>query len=575
MTRNQEVAKILHEISTILELQGVPFKPRAYQRAALNIEALGEDVGAVAKAGRLAEIPGVGEAIAEKIREYLETGRLEYLEKIRKEVPSGLLEILRVPGVGPKTALRLLKELKVRGLADLETAAKAGKIRTLQGFGEKTEREILDGIARLRGAPARMPYPAALEVAEDLLKHLEGSGLVERAEAAGSLRRGRDTVGDVDLLVIAPPRAALKVVHRFESHRDVERVLESGTTRARVLLRGGLQVDLRIVAKESFGAALQYFTGSKEHNIALRTRALRRGWTINEYALARKRDGVRIAGASEEEIYAKLGLDWVPPEVRENQGEIEAAARRSLPRLVEAADLRGDLHTHTTESDGHSDAGDMLAEARRLGYAWFGVSDHSKGLGIARGLDGRRYAKQRIELDRLQRAAPKLRVLQGAEVNIRKDGTLDLEPKVLAALDYVIGSIHSAFGLPRGEQTKRILRALDAGLDVLAHPTTRLLGQRPEIEADWDAVFARAKARGVLLEVNASPFRLDLAGERVRAARAHGLGFVVNSDAHSTSGLGAARFGVTQARRGGLAAADVANTLPAAKLEKRLGHARP
>ncbi len=325
MTRNQDVANVLYEISQILEIQGVPFKPRAYQRAALNVEALGEDIEVVAKEGRLGTIPGVGAAIEEKIATFLKTGKLPYLEEIRQELPPGVLRFLSVPGIGPKTALRLNKELKIVTLDELEKAAKAGRIRALKGFGEKSEREILESLARVRTPVRRLPYPTVYEVAQDVKKLLLSSGLAEKVEPAGSLRRGRDTVGDLDVLAVAPGPKAGKLVAVFKAYPDVYKVLESGSTRARVVLKSGLQVDLRVVPKESFGAALQYFTGSKEHNIALRTRALKKGWTINEYALSRKKDGKRIAGETEEGIYEKLGLAWVPPELRENVGEIELA----------------------------------------------------------------------------------------------------------------------------------------------------------------------------------------------------------------------------------------------------------
>lgn len=573
MTRNRDVANVLYEIAQLLEIQGVAFKPRAYQRAAMNIEALGEDIEQVVREGRLDEIPGVGKAIAEKVTTFLETGKLAYLDQLRKELPKGLVELLTVPGVGPKSALRLEKELGIHSLKELESAAKAGRIRALKGFGEKSEREILDGIAQRRAMPQRMPYPSAYEACQDLLAFLRAIDGVSRVDYAGSLRRGRDTVGDLDLLAIAPAARAGSVVSAFKKHRDVERVLESGETRSRVLMKRGLQVDLRIVPPESFGAALQYFTGSKDHNIALRTLALRKGWTINEYALSRKKDGRRLAGATEEEIYEKLGLRWIPPELRENHGEIEAARHGRIPALVELSDITGDLHTHTSESDGAAPLSDMVDEAQTLGYGWYGVSDHSQGLGIARGLDATRYARQRRAIDSLQKKR-KIRILHGAEVNIRKDGRLDLEPKTSGLLDYIVGSVHSSFDLSEKDQTARVVRAIESGIDVLGHPSGRLLGTRPGIKLDWDAVFDAAKKRGVTLEVSASPFRLDLNGERASAARERGLLFAIDSDAHTRSGLRAMHYGITQARRGGLEAKHVITTFGEAAVLKHLGHAR-
>ena len=574
MTRNQEVAQLLYEMAQILEVQGVPFKPRAYQRAALNVESLGEDVAVLAQEDRLAKVPGVGKAIEEKIREFLATGQIRRLEELRKEIPPGVLALLQVPGIGPKTAVRLQKELKIRSMADLEKAAKAGKIRGLKGFGEKSEQEMLSSVARVKARPSRIPYAAALTVAEDLVSHLRKRSPADQVEYAGSLRRGRDTVGDLDLLAVATAKKAPAVIEAFKAFGQVVTVLESGTTRARAILSGGVHVDLRVVEPGSYGAALVYFTGSKAHDIALRTRALKKGWTVNEYALADKKTGKRIAGATEEELYAKLGLRWIPPELREDIGELELAGNGKLPDLVEAKDLRGELHTHTDESDGRSPLGDMVAEAARLGYAWFGVSDHAEGMGMVNGLDHARLKIQRKRIDKLQTAYPKMRLLHGLEVDIKKSGELALEAAARRDLDYVIVSVHSAFNLPPKDQTARILRAFDQGADVFAHPTTRKVLGRPEIDADWDRVYAAAAEQGVALEINASPDRLDLSGERVRAANVHHPPFVIDSDAHTDTGLAWIRYGLPQARRGGLQAKDVLNGLTAAQLAKRLGRSR-
>jgi DNA polymerase (family X) len=573
VTRNQEVAALLLEIAQLLELEGVPFKPRAYQRAAMNLELLGEDVAVLAQEGRLGRVPGVGDAIEEKVREFLETGRIRYLEDLRGKLAPGVLALMRVPGIGPKKALRLHQELQVASIPELKAAAEAGRIRRIKGFGQKSEEEILDAIARQAQQTTRAPYATALQAGESLVQALLAAGAV-RAELAGSLRRGRDTIGDVDVLAIARPDAAPSLLDAFTKHRNVLNVIERGTTRARVVLAGGLTADLRVVGAESYGAALVYFTGSKEHNIALRTLALKKGWTVNEYALVRKSDKRRLAGATEEEVYAKLGLAWVPPELRENRGELDQAAANGLPRLVEVAHIGGDLHTHTTESDGNHRLEEMVAEAVRLGYEWYGVSDHSQGLGVARGLDPKRYAQQRKDLERLQREVD-VHLLQGAEVDIHKDGRLDLDAATLAGLDYVIGSVHSHMRLPRKEQTQRILQAFDHGVDILAHPTTRLLGQRNEIEVDWEHVYEAAADRGVVLEINASPFRLDLSGERVAAARERGVAlFAIDSDAHTDTGLRWMTHGVVQARRGGLEEGHVLNALPPAQLQKRLGRAK-
>jgi DNA polymerase (family X) len=574
LTRNQEVARLLYEMAQILEVQGVPFKPRAYQRAAQNLETLGEDVAVLVEEDRLGDVPGVGQAIEEKVREYLQTGKIRRLEELRKAIPPGVLALLQVPGIGPKTAVKLQKELKIRSVADLEKAAKAGRVRGLAGFGPKKEEGMLASVARAKDRPARIPYAAALTVAEDLVAHLRERSGASRVDYAGSLRRGRDTVGDLDLLAVATKTHAAGVVGAFKGFRQVVKVLESGTTRARAILSDGVHVDLRVVEPHEYGAALLYFTGSKEHGIALRTRALKKGWTINEYALSDKKTGKRIAGATEEEIYAKLGLAWIPPELRENLGEIERAARGPLPELVTMKDLKGELHTHTNESDGRSTLAEMVAGASRLGYAWFGVSDHSKGMGMVNGLDLPRLRAQRKAIDRLQKRYPKIRILQGAEVDIKKTGELGLDAEARRTLDYVIVSVHTAFQLRPKDQTARILKAFDQGADVFAHPTTRKILSRPELDADWERVYEAAAERGVALEVNASPERLDLAGERVRAARERKASFVIDSDAHAGSALAWIRYGLSQARRGGLTASDVLNGLSAARLEPRLGRSR-
>lgn len=574
LTRNQDVANLLYEIGELLEVQGVAFKPRAYQRAARNIEAMGEDVEALAREDRLDQVPGVGEAIEEKIKEFLSTDRLAYLEKLRKEVPEGVRVLMAVPGIGPKRAVLLNKELKISTLSQLEAAAKGGRIRGIPGFGEQWERQILGALQQVRAQGSRVPYVTALQLARDLVAHLETTGGAQRIEPAGSLRRGRDTVGDLDLLAIASANRAASVLQAFQNYPKVTKVIESGSTRSRVLLSGGFQVDLRVIPPSSFGAALQYFTGSKEHSIALRTLARKKGWTINEYALSQIKTGKRIAGTTEEEIYHALGLEWIPPELRENRGEIEAAAKKKLPRLVESSDLKGDLHTHTTESDGTNTAAQMLEEARKIGHAWVGVSDHAEGMGIVHGLDGPRYARQRKELAKLQERFPKLRIMQGSEIDVRKDGSLHLDAKARAALDYTIGSVHSHFALPRKEQTARVLRAVESGIDLLGHPTGRKIAERPEIDVDWNRVFERAADSGVLLEINASPERLDLAGERVRAAREHKVRFVVNSDAHSVFGLHFLEYGLTQARRGGLEASQCVSSFSANQLERHLGHSK-
>ena len=574
LSRNAEVAALLYQISKILEVQGVQFKPRAYQRAALNVETFAEDIERVAADDRLEDIPGVGEAIAIKIKEYLASGKLAYLEKLKKEVPDGLLALMAVPGIGPKKAQRLWKDLNIHSLSQLKDAIEKHRIREHTGFGEKSEAELLKAIGNVAHTQVRYNLHEAHQYAEAIQAHLEREAGKRRMVFAGSYRRGRDTVGDLDLLVEAHDKDASTVMDAFVRYRLVEHVAEQGTTRSRVRLKSHLQVDLRVVPPESFGAAMLYFTGSKEHNIALRALALRKGLTLNEYALSRKKDEKRVAGAAEDEIYSKLGLEWIPPELRENRGELDRAARRALPKLVGVSDLKGDLHTHTTESDGTARLEAMLKAAAQRGYSYYGVTDHSAGLRITHGLNPARYRKQRKEIDKLQRAFPKMRILQGSELEILKDGKLDLTRDARAGLDFIVGSVHSAFNIPKKEQTKRVLKAMDSGIDILGHPTCRRIKDRPPIEIDLEAVADKAKETGVLLEIDATPDRFDLWGETIHVCRERGARFVIDSDAHSVTGLAHIPFGVTQARRGWLTAEGVANTQPLRDLEKSLGHAK-
>lgn len=573
MSRNREVADLLYKIAKILEIQKVQFKPRAYQRAAVNVESLAEDIETLVASDRLREIPGVGEAIAEKIREYVTSGKLRYLEELQKQVPDSLLALMNLSGVGPKTAQRLHDEFQIRNLDDLRKALDEHRLLGHKGIGEKTEEELRKALGTA-GEQKRVSISKAHRVAEEMRAHLTHAGLRGRMEFAGSFRRGRDTVGDLDLLVEASEKEAGAVIDAFTDFGRVRDVVEKGGTRSRVVLSDGLHVDLRVVAPTSFGAALVYFTGSKEHNIALRSLALRQGFTLNEYALSRKKDGKPLPSVTEEAVYQRLGLQWVPPELRENRGEIDLAAEGTLPTLIGEADLRGDLHTHTRESDGDASAETMLRAAAKKGYEYFGVSDHSQTLRITNGLDPKRLSAQRRELERLQEEFPTMTILQGCEVDILKDGSLDLTSKARSALDYVIGSVHGSFKLPREEQTRRVLAAMDAGIDILGHPTARKILERPSIELDMERVAEKAAERGVLLEIDATPDRIDLWGELVKLGRDRDALFVIDSDAHSVSELEHMPFGVTQARRGWLERRHVLNAQPLAQLRKHLGHAK-
>jgi DNA polymerase (family X) len=577
LSKNQDVVNLLYEIAQLLEIQGVQFKPRAYQRAAQNIETLTEDIEKLVAEERLGTVPGVGSAIEDKVTEFVKTGKLEYLEKLRKEVPPGLAELMQLPHVGPKTALRLYKELKIHNLAELEKALAEHRLQGLKGFGEKSESEIQKSLARQTKIPARrFDWLSAHEVAQALSAYMRRIDGLGRIEFAGSYRRGRDTVGDLDLLVEAPEAQASGAMDAFIAYRRVTDTLEKGTTRSRVLLDNGMQVDLRVVPTESFGAALIYFTGSKDHNIAVRSLALKKGYTLNEYALTTKDGGKKVASATEEEVYKRLGMAWVPPEIRENRGEVPLAVESRLPRLIEVKDIKGDLHVHTNESDGSASAKSMIGAARKSGLEYVGLSDHSFGLRIANGLSPERQAKQRKEIEGLRKSFPDIEILQGAETEILKDGSIDMTRADRAKLDYVIGSVHSAFKLERKEQTERVLKAMESGIDILGHPTgRRIMGKgRTGIDVDLEQVAQKAKQTGVLLEVDGTPDRLDLWGDAIHTCRAHGADFVIDSDAHSIAELMFVEYGVTQARRGWLTTKEVANSWPAADLRKRLGHSQ-
>lgn len=558
--KNALVARILYEVADLLELQDVPFKPRAYRRAARAVEDCPTPIEDLVAQGRLRELPGVGEAIAEKIAEIVETGKLAYHEELKAALPVDLHALTAVDGVGPKTAKLLYEALGVRTLDDLERAAQEGRIRTVRGLGEKTEEKILRGLSEARRAERRVLLGRALPLARDLGRRLLATGLVSRVEPAGSLRRGKETVGDLDFLAISdrPEEAA----EAFCSLPGVEEVLARGPKKASVRLGGGLQCDLRIVAKESFGAALQYFTGSKEHNIRLRERAVARGLKLSEYGLFSS-DGRAVAGEDEEGVYRALGLAWIPPELREDGGEIPAAERGALPRLVELADVRGDLHVHTDLSDGEMGLREAIEAARARGLSYLAVTDHLKFAAAIPGLTPDDLRRQVEEVRRLSEGLRGFTVLTGVEANIARDGSVDVPRDLLRDLDFVIASVHTHLRLGRAEMTERLCRAVeDEAVDALGHPTGRLLGERPPYEADWDEVFRRAAKAGTAMEVNAHPQRLDLPGELVRRALEFGVRLALGTDAHTPSQFDFLELAVLTARRGWATGDTVLNTLP-------------
>ncbi len=557
---NLAIARILAEIGDLLEIKGEnPFKIRAYRNASETIVHSTERIAELSAPDRLA-IPGIGKDLAAKIGELVETGAIAYHQSLLQEFPPTILDLLHLQGVGPKTVALLYRELGIRTLQDLETAARAGRLRSLKGMGAKKETWILKALEeRTRVAGRRL-----MAEAHDTAAALVGT-LRERAPDAvittvGSLRRGCETCGDLDILAAG---ADLTLMEAFTGYRLVERILARGDTKSSVLLHGGFQADLRLVPRESLGAALQYFTGSKPHNIALRDRAIKLGFKLNEYGLYRIADDHAVAGGSEEEIYRALGLAFVPPELRENRGEIEAAVRGDLPALVAHADLRGDLHMHTTSTDGRADAETMARAARDAGFSYIAITDHSQSLAMANGLDERRALEQARIVRALSDRIEGITVLAGIECDIRPDGSMDLADDCLAELDIVIASVHSAFMQDEAQMTDRLLRAIECPwVDVLAHPTGRLILKREGYKYDFDRVIDAAARAGVALEINSQIDRLDLDEHHARRARDRGCRLIVDSDAHSPAALGNTRWGITTARRAWLTAGDVLNTQP-------------
>jgi DNA polymerase (family 10) len=558
---NADIARVFARYATLLEIQGAnPFRVRAYRNATQVLQGLPRSAVDMLAAGQdLTELQGIGADLAGKIAEIVATGRLRKFDELERSMPPALVELTTLPGLGPKRVKLLHETLKTRTLEDLERAARAGRVREIAGFGPKTEQKILDAIAQRRGREARLPWIEAEQVAEPLLRALRSTPGVHEAAVAGSFRRRRETVGDLDIVVASD--AAAPVMHRFVTYEDVADVVASGPTRATIRLRNGLQVDLRVVREASYGAALQYFTGSKAHNIALRARAARSGLKLSEYGLFKERR--RVAGRTEEEVYRALRLPYIEPELREDRGEIAVAERGTLPKLVELGDLRGDLHCHTSATDGRDTLEAMALRAQELGYEYLAITDHTRRLRVARGLDRKRLARQLVQIERLSAKLDRLRLLKSAEVEILEDGSLDLPDDLLRELDVVVCAVHYKFDLSRKQQTDRLVRAMDNRYcHILAHPTGRLLGEREPYAVDMERLMKAALSRGCFLEINAQPQRLDLNESDCRMAKDLGLKLAISTDAHSTAQLAHMRLGVAQARRAWLEADDVLNARP-------------
>lgn len=560
--RNSEVAKILHEIADILELQGVKFKPQAYRKAARSIETLEEPIETIKD---LKSIPGVGEAIAKKITEILETGKLQYLEKLRKEVRGGVEQLLLLPEVGPKTA-QILASQGITSVEELEKALNQHKLQKMKGFGPKTEENLKRSIELYKFMKERKLLGKVLPLCQNLEKTLINS--VDEVVIAGSVRRWKETVGDIDVLVISSQPET--VIEAFTTLPLVEEIVEKGSTKSTVILKGGIQSDLRVLPRESFGSALQYFTGSKEHNIKLRKIALRKGFKLSEYGLFDRKSNRRIAGDSEEEIYHKLGLTYIPPELREDQGEIEAAQTNGLPDLVDMSQIKGDFHVHTTWSDGHDSVESMASKAKELHYQYIGVCDHSKSSRIAHGLSEEKLLDQNAYIKELNDRTEGITILSGIECDILSDGSLDYPDSVLEQLDFVIASVHSRFKSPREEITNRIVTAVENPLvKILAHPTGRIIGRRDPLNLDLNRLFKSAQKTKTALEINCYPDRLDLKDIHVRQAKEHGVILALGTDAHSIRDLDFIELGARTARRGWAEPGDVLNTSTIDDLSKR------
>jgi DNA polymerase (family 10) len=567
---NPEIAQSLDDIADLLELEEAnPFRVRAYRNAARVVRSLGKEVAEVlAKDDEAPKLPGIGADLADKIRTLAATGHLPLLDQLKKKTPHIARDLLKLPGLGPKRVRTLCGELDIHTLAQLHRAVLDGRVRELPGFGTGIETRLREALeAQAKAPPARLKCALAESFVEPYLAYLRGAPGIEAAVVAGSYRRCQETIGDIDLLATA--KRSAPVIERFTGYDEVAKIVSSGTTRATVVLRSGLQVDLRVVPAESYGSALHYFTGSKAHNIAIRKLGLQRGLKINEYGVFR--GAKRIGGKTEDDVFGAVGLPFIPPELREERGEIEAAAAGKLPDLVELSDLRGDLHVHSEATDGHNTIEEMARAAKERGYEYLAITDHSRRITMAHGLDPARLRREIHRIDRINAAGHGVTLLKGIEVDILEDGTLDLPDDVLGELDLVVAAIHSKFNLSRQKQTERILRAMERPhFTILAHPTGRLIGEREPYDVDMSRIIAAAKDRGCFIELNAHPDRLDLTDLHCRMAKEAGVLVSIATDAHRAEELSYLRFGVGQGRRGWLEKSDVLNSRSLAKLRPLL-----
>ncbi|KPJ73233.1 DNA polymerase III [Parcubacteria bacterium DG_74_1] len=566
--KNQELANVLYEIADFLEMEGITFKPYAYQKAAITLESLEEDVEEIYKQGgikALEKIPGVGKSIAGKIEEYLKTGKVKYYQDLRKKTPVQVEELTAVEGLGPKRVKVLHQKLGIRSLKDLEKAAKTHQVAHLFGFDEKTEKNILEGIAFLKRDKGRFLLGEILPRVRMIYSKLQALKEVERVDYAGSVRRMKETIGDADFLVIS--RKPQKVMDFIVSQPEVIKVWGKGSTKCSVRVEEGFDIDVRVLPKKSYGSALQYFTGSKEHNIATRRIAINKGLKLSEYGLFKSKK--IIAGKTEGEVYKKLGMEWMEPELREDQGEVEASLERKLPRVIGYQDIKGDLHCHSSWDGGVNSIQELVKAAQKLGYEYLGISDHTKFLRIEHGLDEKKLARQRKEINKVNSKLKNFKILQGAETNILNNGTIDIKDEALKELDYAIAGIHSSFKIEKERMTERIIRAMkNPYINIISHPTGRILKKRDEFQCDFDKILRAAKEYRVILEINSCPERLDLNDQNIRRAKEAGVKMVINTDAHHKDQLRYIELGIAQARRGWAEKANIINAHPLVKLLK-------
>jgi len=557
--KNLEVAELLNEIADYLEFQNEPFKIRAYRKAALVIEGLSEDIMQIWKENKLKELPGIGEGIAKKIDDFLRNNKSKYLGQLKKSTPVNVEELGSIAGMGPKTIMKLYRHLKVKNLSDLERTAKQHKIQKIEGLGSAVEQNILKSIEFAKKTKQRVPLGFALASAEEAAKMIKSCKDTIRVSIAGSTRRMKETIGDVDIL--ATSKSPEKVIDFFAKMPNVAQVLAKGPTKSSIRLKEGLQVDLRVMNDEIFGAALLYFTGNKEHNIILRRIAIEKNLKLSEYGLFDKKTNKLVAGKTEEEVYKRLGMDYIEPELREDEGEIELAGHHMLPKLIGYNDLKGDLQMHTKWSDGSSTIEEMALAAKKIGHEYICITDHTGKLAIANALDEKRIIKQRKEIEKVNKKLRGMTILQGTEVNIKDDGTLDMKNKILSQFDIVIAAIHSGFKNPKEKMTKRIVKAMEnENVDIIAHPTGRLITKRESYEIDLDKILDTAKKTGTVLEINSYPERMDLKDVHARAAVKAGVKLAISTDAHNTDQLHFIKLGIGTARRGWARKEDIINT---------------